>query len=170
MAKRIENNVLQFLSSRKTLVMATIDKNGAPNASYAPFVTRTPWLYVYTSARSKHTQNLTETTRASVMFIEDETRSGNLFARKRFTSQCRVEVVERESKEWRTVMSLFKKKFGKVFAMIRPLPDFTLFRLIPSGGLYVYGFGQALEVTWPPTKASAEIAASIRPVAIEKPA
>jgi putative heme iron utilization protein len=67
-------------------------------------------------------------------------------------------------------MSLFKKKFGKVFAMIRPLPDFTLFRLIPSGGLYVYGFGQALEVTWPPTKASAEIAASIRPVAIEKPA
>ena len=63
MAKRVENNVLQFLSSRKTLVMATVDKNGAPNASYAPFVTQTPWLYVYTSARSKYTQNMTETTR-----------------------------------------------------------------------------------------------------------
>jgi len=72
MAKRVENNVLQFLSSRKTLVMATVDKNGAPNASYAPFVTRTPWLYVYTSARSKRTQNLTETTRASLMFIGPE--------------------------------------------------------------------------------------------------
>jgi putative heme iron utilization protein len=31
--------------------------------------------------------------------------------------------------------------------MILPLPDFTLFRLIPGGGLYVYGFGQAFEVT-----------------------
>ena len=55
--------------------------------------------------------------------------------------------MERESKEWRTVMSLFKKKFGRVFAMIRPLPDFTLFRLIPNGGLYVRGFGQAFEVS-----------------------
>jgi len=147
MADTPENSVLEFLSSRNTLVMATVDKNGAPNASYAPFVQRTPWLYVYTSTRSKHTENMTETTRASVMFIEDETCTRNFFARERFTRQCRAEVVERESKEWRTVMSLFKKKFGRVFAMIRPLPDFTLFRLIPNGGLYVRGFGQAFEVS-----------------------
>ena len=31
--------------------------------------------------------------------------------------------------------------------MIRPLPDFTLFRLTPDGGLYVRGFGQAFEVS-----------------------
>lgn len=73
MADTPENSVLEFLSSRNTLVMATVDKNGAPNASYAPFVQRTPWLYVYTSTRSKHAENMTETTGASVMFIEDET-------------------------------------------------------------------------------------------------
>lgn len=66
MANTVGSNVLEFLSSRMTLAMATVDENGAPNASYAPFVKRTPWLYVYTSARSKRTQNLTETTRASV--------------------------------------------------------------------------------------------------------
>jgi putative heme iron utilization protein len=147
MAKTPENSALEFLSSRKTLVMATAGRNGVPNASYAPFVQCTPWLYVYTSTRSKHTKNMTETTRASVMFIEDETRTRNFFARERFTCECRVEVVDRESKEWRTVMSLFKKKFGRAFAMICPLPDFTLFRLIPNGGLYVRGFGQAFEVS-----------------------
>jgi putative heme iron utilization protein len=99
MANTSKNSVLEFLSSRKTLVMATADKNGAPNASYAPFVQRTPWLYVYTSTRSKHTKNMTETTRASVMFIEDETRTRNVFVQERFTCQCRAEVVERESKE-----------------------------------------------------------------------
>jgi predicted pyridoxine 5'-phosphate oxidase superfamily flavin-nucleotide-binding protein len=36
MADTPENGVLEFLSSRKTLVMATVDKNGAPNTSYAP--------------------------------------------------------------------------------------------------------------------------------------
>ena len=88
-----------------------------------------------------------ETTTASVLFIEDEMRTKNFFARKRFTCQCGVGAVEREKAEWRMAMSLFKKKFGKVFAMIRPLPDFALFRLIPSGGLYVRGFGQAFEVS-----------------------
>ena len=74
-------------------------------------------------------------------------RALEIFARERFTCECRAEVVDRESNEWRTVMSLFKKKFGRVFAMICPLPDFTLFRLIPNGGLFVRGFGQAFEVS-----------------------
>jgi putative heme iron utilization protein len=88
-----------------------------------------------------------ETAKASVMFIEDEARTRNFFARKRFTCQCRAESVGRETTEWRTAMSLFKRKFGRVFDMIRPLPDFVLFRLIPDGGLYVSGFGQAFEVS-----------------------
>ena len=142
-----ENSALKLLSSRKTLVMATADKDGAPNVSYAPFVHRAPPLYVFTSSRSRHTRNMMETAKASVMFIEDEVRTKNFFARKRFTCQCMVELVERETTEWRTVMSLFKRKFGKVFDMILPLPDFALFRLVPDGGLYVRGFGQAFEIS-----------------------
>jgi heme oxygenase (biliverdin-IX-beta and delta-forming) len=88
-----------------------------------------------------------ETAKASVMFIEDEARTRNFFARKRFTCHCKAESVGRETAEWRTAMSLFKRKFGRVFDMIRPLPDFVLFRLIPDGGLYVSGFGQAFEVS-----------------------
>jgi hypothetical protein len=51
------------------------------------------------------------------MFIEDEMGTRNFFARERFTCECRAEVVDRESKEWRTVMSLFKKKFGRVYSV-----------------------------------------------------
>jgi heme iron utilization protein len=147
MPEKPENSALKLLSSRKTLVMATADKDGAPNVRYAPFVRRAPPLYVYTSSRSRHTRNMLETAKASVMFIEDEARSRNFFLRKRFTCECSAESVGRETTEWRTAMSLFKRKFGKVFDMIRPLPDFVLFRLIPAGGLYVRGFGQAFEVS-----------------------
>ena len=56
MPDKPENAALELLSSRKTLIMATADKNGAPNVSYAPFVHRTPRLYVYTSSRSRHTR------------------------------------------------------------------------------------------------------------------
>ncbi len=147
MRDKPQNSALKLVSSRKTLVMATADKNGAPNVSYAPFVHRAPPLYVYTSSLSRHTRNMMETAKASVMFIEDEGRTKNFFARKRFSCQCSAESVGRETTEWGTVMSLFKRKFGKVFEMIRPLPDFVLFRLIPTGGLYVRGFGQAFEVS-----------------------
>ena len=117
MPDKPENSAFALLSSRKTLVMATADKNGAPNVSYAPFVHRAPPLYVYTSSLSRHTRNMMETAKASVMFIEDEARTRNFFARKRFTAQCSAESVERETTEWRTAMSLFKRKFGKVFDM-----------------------------------------------------
>ena len=88
MPDKPENSAFKLLSSRKTLVMATADKNGAPNVSYAPFVHRAPPLYVYTSSLSRHTRNMMETAKASVMFIEDEERTRNFFARKRFTYQC----------------------------------------------------------------------------------
>ncbi len=39
-----------------------------------------------------------------------------------------------------------QKEVREVFDMIRPLPDFVLFRLIPAGGLYVRGFGEAFEI------------------------
>jgi len=148
MPDKPEKSAFKLLSSRKTLVMATADKSGAPNVSYGPFVHRAPPLYVYTSSLSRHTRNMMETPKASVMFIEDEARTRETFLHeRRFTCQCRAESVGRETTEWRTAMSLFKRKFGKVFDMIRPLPDFVLFRLIPDRGLYVHGFGQAFEVS-----------------------
>ena len=91
MPDKPENSALKLLSSRKTLVMETADKNGAPNVSYAPFVHRAPPLYVYTSSLSRHTRNMMETPKASVMFIEDEARTRNFFAQKRFTCQCSAE-------------------------------------------------------------------------------
>jgi putative heme iron utilization protein len=55
MADKPEDSAFKLLSSRKTLVMATADKNGAPSVSYVPFVHHAPPLYVYTSSRSRHT-------------------------------------------------------------------------------------------------------------------
>ena len=127
--------------------MATADKDGMPHVSYAPFVQRAASFYVYTSSLSQHTKNMMEVAKASVMFIADEKQTRNFFARKRFTCMCGVGVAEREGEEWLAVMSLFENKFGEMFGMIRPLPDFTLFRLNPDGGLYVHGFGQAFSMS-----------------------
>lgn len=127
--------------------MATTSVEGRPTASYAPFVHHCNCFYVYTSALSRHTKDLKETPRASILLIEDEGTSTNLFARKRITFTCNVFSVPRDDEEWQEVMELFGKKFGEIFALIRPLGDFTLFRLSPQEAIYVEGFGRAFQMS-----------------------
>jgi hypothetical protein len=48
----------------------------------------------------------------------------------------------RETTECRTAMSLFGSRFGKVFDMIRPLPDFVLFVSFPMADFMFTGLGK----------------------------
>ncbi len=141
-----EERAFSLVSKCKTLMLATADKDGWPTVSYAPYVKYWDSYYIYTSALSRHTQDLLATLKASIMFIEDEEHASNIFARKRYTCSCEVMIVGQYSDEWVNVLHCFEKKFGGVFDLIRPLGDFTLFRLDPSAGRYVEGFGRAYHV------------------------
>lgn len=135
-----------FLSTRKTLVMATVSADGTPTVSYAPFVHHENAFYIYTSGLSRHTHDLEETKRVSIMCIEDEAQLPNLFARKRLTFPCDVNVIPKDDTSRTAIMELFAQKFGTIFALILPLGDFVLFQLKPLEGTYVEGFGQAYRI------------------------
>jgi putative heme iron utilization protein len=136
----------KFLSTRKTLVMATMGNDGIPTISYAPFVRIDSAFYIYTSGLSRHTHDLLQTERASIMFIEDEAKARNLFARRRLTFPCRSTIIPLRGDMRKGIMELFESKFGEVFTVIRPLGDFVLFQLDPMEGTYIEGFGQAYRI------------------------
>lgn len=136
-----------FLTGFRSLAMATVDIEGYPEASYAPYVADDEGnLYVFVSGLSRHTRNLAATRHASVLFIEDESRAQNIFARRRLTYTCVAEPVERDTPEFGRVLDLFEDAFGAIILTLRGLADFRLFCLRPSGGRYVRGFGQAFHV------------------------
>lgn len=137
----------EFLAGFRSLFMATVSADGIPDASYAPYVRIDDnAFYVNLSELSTHTANLLATPLASVMFLQPEDDSKQVFARKRLGFETEAGVVERESAPWRRVMDLFERKFGDVAALIRPLEDFKLFRLVPHRGVYVRGFAQAYPI------------------------
>lgn len=139
-----EERVRDFLSDHRALVLATSGKEGLPTASYAPFIRSDGNFYVYTSALSRHTKDMKESPRVSAMIMEDEQKAvSNPFARKRLTLSCVAEIVLRDSEEWQNILDCFGNVFRNSFELIRPLGDFTLFRLVPSEATYVEGFGQA---------------------------
>jgi len=133
-----------FLAAFRSLQMATVSADGVPDASYAPFVRiDDDAFYVNLSALSTHTGNILSTPRVSILFLQAENDSKQLFARKRLSFDADVDLVERDSARWRQVMDLFADKFGDVMDLIRPLQDFSLFCLQPRSAVYVRGFAQA---------------------------
>ena len=137
-----------LLSQRRSLVLATTNLDGSPLASYSPFIANEQrQFYIFTSQLAAHTRNLERTGQAGVMLIEDESEATQIFARRRVTFQCRVELVLRDSEQWEEVLAQYEARFGKMVGLLRSLPDFQLFKLQPLSGSLVLGFGQAYELS-----------------------
>jgi len=138
-----------FIQPFKTLLLATASPNGTPEASYAPFVRGdgADVFYIYISELAQHTANLTANGQVSVLFIENEVETGQLFARQRLTFSCTATLVERDCAEWQQVIAQFSTEFGDIMEMLRTLTDFKLFRIVPHAGNYVRGFAQAYHIS-----------------------
>lgn len=134
----------RLIARFRTLLLATADTDGAPHASYAPFVRADDGCFhIYVSGLARHTRDLQTTGRASVLFIEDERSANQPFTRRRLTLECRAEPIARGTPQWNDTMDAFAAAFGEIVTRLRELPDFVLFRLTPRSAIYVRGFGQA---------------------------
>jgi len=136
-----------FTDSFQSLILSTSSSDGIPNASYAPFVMdESKNIYIYVSGLATHTQNLQATGKASVMFIEDEAQTQQIFARSRLTFDCTATLIDRNTELWEQIVSHFQERCGNIIQMMRELPDFRIFQLTPNSGRFVMGFGAIYEV------------------------
>ncbi|WP_260261754.1 heme utilization protein HutZ [Vibrio intestinalis] len=144
---RLEPEIKEFRQERRTLQLATVDAEGRPNVSYAPFVQNQDGYFVLISEIARHARNLQANPNVSLMMIEDEESSKQLFARKRLTFDAVATVVERDSEQWQQVVAQMKDRFGEIIDGLSQLQDFVLFNLTAEKGLFVKGFGQAYQVS-----------------------
>lgn len=135
-----------FPARFQTLLMATANGEGEPNASYAAYVRDGVDFYVYVSELAMHAKNLLEQGKASVLFIENEADSKNLFARRRVTYQCTAHHVPRSEPQFGCIIDAFSDKFGNTMDVLKDMQDFHLYRLHPHKATYVAGFARAFVV------------------------
>lgn len=140
--------IVAFRDNFRSAILATVDSAGHPDASYAPFViSESGAFHVFVSLLARHTGNLLDQGVASVMFIEEESGSSNIFARRRLVYQCSAQALARDDETWPTLMAQFDTRFGKFMETLKALPDFQLVRLVPQSASYVTGFGKAYRLT-----------------------
>ena len=137
-----------LINSVITVMLGTVSETGIPNVSYAPFIMdEAKNIYIFVSKLSIHTDNLQTNPKASVMLIEDETKSKQIFARRRLTYSCNATAIDKNSTEWDYLANKFDKKFGNIVCMFRNLPDFNIIKFTPYNGLFVMDFGAAYKIT-----------------------
>ncbi|OBT25464.1 heme utilization protein HutZ [Vibrio splendidus] len=144
---RLGPEIKEFRQERCTLQLATVDEEGRPNVSYAPFVQNQEGYFVLISDIARHARNLKANPQVSLMMIEDEESSKQLYARKRLTFDAQASVVERETELWTQVIGQMQERFGEIIDGLSQLQDFSLFNLKVENGLFVKGFGQAYQVS-----------------------
>ncbi|MEW5958118.1 MAG: pyridoxamine 5'-phosphate oxidase family protein [Chloroflexota bacterium] len=135
----------RLLTNQQSLMLATVNEDGSPLVSYSPYIVdEHKQFYIFVSQLAAHTANLRQRgEQVSLMLIEDEAAAAQVFARRRVTFQCQATPVARHSDEWREVIDRYRNRFGKLVDLLGALPDFQLFKLSPTLGRLVVGFGQA---------------------------
>jgi putative heme iron utilization protein len=141
--KPVAPKVQELINASKSIILATVDAEGNPNSSYAPFVQVEHTFYILVSFMAKHTKNLADGRKTSIMFIEDESATKQIYARERLTIEAGASQIERDSEVWNTVVAQLKETHGKVVDVISEMGDFILISLQPVKGSYVNGFGSA---------------------------
>ncbi len=137
-----------LINSVRTVVLGTVSETGIPNVSYAPFIIdEAKNIYIFVSKFSIHTYNLQANGKASVMLIEDETKSKQIFARRRLTYSCNGTFIEKNSTEWNYIANQFDKRFGNIVCMFRNLPDINIVKFSPYEGIFVMDFGMAYKIS-----------------------
>ena len=138
----------KFTQEFQSIIISTVNNQGIPNGSYAPFVMDSSKnIYIYVSGLSTHTQNLDANPRVNVLFIEDETKTPQVFARRRLSYDCIPTLIDRDADEWKEIVNQFQARFGEIIETLRGLADFRIFKLTPHSGRFVIGFGAAYHIS-----------------------
>ncbi len=147
---KIRDDFHAFIGGFKSLTMATVNANGEPESSYAPFIQQDGYFYVFLSELASHTQNLLSSkdgeANVSLFWIEPEDQARNIFARTRATVFASAEVIDRASDDGQAVLDAMEEQLGNTMQVLRGLGDFHLFRLTSKHGAYVTGFAKAFRL------------------------
>ncbi|WP_417348567.1 heme utilization protein HutZ [Ferrimonas sp.] len=144
--ERLLPEIEEFKTKAQTLMLATLDREGVPNVSYAPFAQGAEGFYILISDMARHGMNLKVNKALSVMLVQDESEAKTVFARKRLTFDVQAQHVARESEGFAAGIAALESRFGDMAENLSKLADFNLYCLRPSKGLFVKGFGQAFAI------------------------
>ncbi len=143
--EKLKMEINDFIQGFKSVLLATVDKEGYPVISYAPYLRYLGDNYIFISETGEHYNNLKENGKLEIAFIEDESRANSVSLRKRVKYRAVSEFLSRNEK-FEEIMDEFQG-IDNVIKITRTMKDFSLVKLKFIKGRYVKGAGRAFDIT-----------------------
>jgi len=146
MLKSTARAIRALLDGERILSLAVL-VDGAPFAGLLPFVPTIghDGVIIHASKLSRHTAGLAAGARAAVLLHEQDGPEKDPLQIKRASFECDVHPLERNSETWTAERERYLERFPGSRITFR-LSDFTLYRLAFRQGLWVGGFGRAVDI------------------------
>lgn len=146
MLKSTARSIRELLDAQRVLALAVV-ADGAPYVGLLPFVVLPAYagVLVHASRLSRHTQGLIDGTRVGILLHEQYAPGKDPLQIKRATFDCIVHRLERKSADWEDGRGWYLERFPDSSITFN-LGDFSLYRLEFQKGLWVGGFGRAVEI------------------------
>ena len=139
--QKVQSIVDTFHTNFESIVLATITEDGHPYTSYAPFVKVDNKLYLLISKIAKHYTNLTNHPEASVLLIDDEAKTKNIFFRKRLSYFVHTSIGEPTEE----ITQAYIHQFGEFAAQLFQM-DFVVVTCTIQYGNVIVGPGKAYKL------------------------
>ena len=144
--EKISAEIEEFISNFGSVLLGTINSEGQPNVTYAPFLKHENENYMYISEIGDHYDNLKNNGKLEVSFLEDESKAKAITVRGRVRYASDFEFLPRDEK-FEKVMDVFEANAGNTMTVMRKMTDFHLVKLNFLDGRFVKGFGQAYTIS-----------------------
>lgn len=127
----------------KSMILSTSDANGGLETSYSPYVFYNNFYYILASDLSPHSHNIKFNENIGLLIIDDESVTKNIYARVRLSYKAVARVVDRGFVDFDNVVSVLKARAGKTVDLLVSMNGFNLYKISPTEGRLVTGFGKA---------------------------
>jgi putative heme iron utilization protein len=146
MLKSTARAIRALLDQQRVLSLAVI-ADGAPYAGLLSFIPLPEYagVMIHASRMAKHSAGLTADAPVGVLLHEQDGADKDPLQLQRATFECTVQPLERKGEAWIAGRERWLQRFPDSRITFN-LGDFTLYRLEFRQGLYVGGFGRAVEI------------------------
>lgn len=142
----VQNTINSLHESVLSVILSTINSNGDVETSYSPYFFDGKDYYILIADLAPHSQNIKANAHISAFIIEDESKTKNIYARKRLSFQATANMIEKDSELFNAIIEQFALRVSKMVYMLSEMKDFNLFKISPMQGRLVIGFGKTYQI------------------------
>lgn len=164
MESQFQQLLARLIRTQRTAALGTLHE-GAPLVSMVLYVPTADFsaFYIHISRLAQHTQAILRDPQVGLLIAEPDTGGQDPQTSARVSLQGTATEVLRPDADYEAIRTRYLQRFPTA-TMTLSLGDFAFFRIVPSRGRFVAGFGQIFNVTGATLQAAALAYPSTQPI------